>query len=55
MNLEPEDKGYEALDILERDYIREFHSHYPHKPIDTRDLARWNSEKPKRGRKRKKA
>jgi hypothetical protein len=40
MNLESEDKGCEALDTAERDYIREFLSYYLHKPIDMRDLAR---------------
>jgi hypothetical protein len=39
MNLEPEDKGDKALDTPERDYIRELHPRYPHKPIDMRDLA----------------
>jgi hypothetical protein len=53
-NLESEDKGYDALDTPERDYIKEFHMRYPDKPIDARDLARWNGEKPRRGRRQKK-
>jgi hypothetical protein len=39
-NLEPEDKGYNALDSPEREYIEEFHMQYPDKPIIGRDLAR---------------
>jgi hypothetical protein len=39
MNLELEDKGYDTLDKLEKDYIKEFHSRYPDKSIDARNLA----------------
>jgi hypothetical protein len=54
-NLESRDKGYNAVDTPERDYIQEFHVQYPDKLIDARDLARWNEERPRRGRRRKKA
>jgi hypothetical protein len=52
-NLEPDDKGYDALDMPERDYIKEFHSRCLDKHINARNLAQWNGEKPGRGKRQK--